>query len=280
MKVYERVSVDLAEQAARDALSEAGVQPEDVTHVVVCSCTGFFAPGPDVMLIQRLGIRPSAKRTIVGFMGCFIAFQGMRTADEIVRSDPSAVVLQVCVDLCTLHLQRDPEPGTLIVDCLFGDGCAAAVYGAAERSEGGLAEVCTTASLVHGNSLNAMNWGLGHEGFLMRLSPQVPDILRTSVADFVDSMLVQAKVSPEEITDWAIHPGGRRIVEAVRDALALDDADVAHSLAVLREYGNMSSPTILFVIDRHLRAGNGTGSIVALGFGPGLSMEGAILDRV
>ncbi|KKL07384.1 hypothetical protein LCGC14_2586550, partial [marine sediment metagenome] len=280
MALYEKISVDLGEQASRQALEEAGIDPEDVTHLVFCTCTGFFAPGPDILLGMRLGLAPTVQRTIIGFMGCYAGFNGMRTADQIVRSDPRAVVLQVSLELCIIHWQVRDGLEALVGNCLFADGCGATVYGAAERNSGkGLVDLRANYCTVANDSLDQMRWQVGSTGFEFYLSPEVPNTLGRDAQPFVEALLDEAAVSREEVSDWVVHPGGRKIVEAVRDALDLDDSDVEHAFGVLRDHGNMSSATIFFVLDRHLRNHNRNGAMVALGFGPGLTVEGAILDR-
>jgi alpha-pyrone synthase len=279
MEIYEKASVDLAEQAARGALAEAGIDPSEVTHLVICTCTGFFAPGPDILLARRLGLRPTVARSILGFMGCYAGFNGMRSADQIVRSQPRAVVLHVCVELCTLHFQKKASPDLLIANCLFSDGCAAAVYAAPGRGGKPLALVAGNHSHVEGDSLDQMTWHIGDTGFEMRLSVQVPRTLGRQAAPFVEALLDRASLARKDVASWAVHPGGRKIVEALAAPLDLGEEDLAPSYGVLNDYGNMSSATIYFVLDRRLRDGGPAGPVVALGFGPGLTMEGAVLVR-
>jgi predicted naringenin-chalcone synthase len=278
MRVYERTSVDLAEEAARRALEQAGIAAADVDHLLVCTCTGFFAPGPDILLIRRLGLREDVLRTILGFMGCHAGLCGLRVADDVIRARPDAVVLQVSVELCSLHYQKKPDPQLVVANSLFADGCGAAVYGSSGRFRNGKAGYRVPHSLLGQRSLGHMAWRIGDTGFEMRLSPAVPDCLRTEVAGFVDALLAHSGVPREEVRGWAIHPGGRRIVEVMQEALELDERDVQVSLSTLKKYGNMSSGTIFFVLDEMLRNGGLEGPVVALGFGPGLTFEGAVLS--
>ena len=280
MRVYEKVSVELAEEAALRSLVEAGVSAGEVTHLIVCTCTGFFAPGPDVLLIERLELRRDVKRTIIGFMGCYAGFNGMRTADQIIGADPEAVVLHVCVELCSLHFQKRAVADFLVANCLFADGCAAVVYGDSVergRSAGGLLELGASSCRVDGGSLDHMTWHIGDTGFEMRLSTRVPASLGAVAPSFVRSLLALSGLDRDCVGSWAVHPGGWRIVEALARALGLSDTNIASSLDVLRMYGNMSSATIFFVIDRLLRGGEVQWPMVALGFGPGLTIEGAVL---
>jgi predicted naringenin-chalcone synthase len=281
MRVYEGASVDLAEAACRGALDHAGLCPGDVDHLVLSTCTGFFAPGPDVLLLTRLGLRPGVSRTLLGFMGCHAGFNGMRTAGQILRSDSEAVVLQVSVELCTLHFQKRPIADFHVANCLFSDGCAALVWGGRTRAAAPpLAQLGATLSHVGADSLGDMTWHVGDTGFEMRLSTRVPAALATEAPGFVDALLVEDGLLREEIGTWALHPGGWRIVEALGGALGLREHETAASLGVLRDHGNMSSATVFFVLDRLLGGGALLEPTVALGFGPGLTIEGAVLRPV
>ncbi|NJK89628.1 MAG: type III polyketide synthase [Myxococcales bacterium] len=272
LELYEAKVVDLAERAATRAIEAAGLDRRQITHLVFTTCTGFFAPGPEQALLSRLGLRRDVKRSLLGFMGCYAGFNALRTADEIVRADPDARVLHVSAELCTLHLQRDSSTATIVSNLLFADGAAAAVYGAGrERS---LARVVETASYLTHDTERDMSWRIGDHGFVMKLSPEVPRRLAQSVRPFVEGLLRREGVDAAD-AGFAVHPGGRRVLEAVGEALAIPDARAKPSFDVLSEFGNMSSATILFVLERALRAFEGP--VVALGFGPGLTMEGALL---
>ena len=276
MKVYEKTSLPLAEQAGRQALSDAGVKAEEVTHLIIGTCTGFFAPGLDILLSQRLGIRPTVSRLILGFMGCYAGFNGLRTADQIIRGDPQAVVLHVCVELCTLHFQKKATPELLVANCLFADGCSAAVYTSAQKSPQAKAKVQGWYSFVDGQSLDQMTWHIGDTGFEMRLSTNVPRTLHSQAVPFLNALTDRAGISRNEVAHWAIHPGGRRILEALCSALELEHRQVEAAYRVLHDYGNMSSATLYYVLQAELQHGL-RGPLVAMGFGPGLTIEGAVL---
>ena len=280
MEIYESKSIELAESAARSALDDADVSADEVTHLVFVSCTGHFAPGPDILLVNRLDLSPQTRRTVIGFMGCYGAFNGLRSADQIVASDPDAVVLEVCVELCTLHYQLDVSPETIISNSLFADGAAAAVYGAERRSDGGYADIATTHCQIGDDSLDMMQWHIGDTGFSMGLDADVPDELAKGGAPFIDALADRARMSRDDIGAWLVHPGGPRIVDAIAEVAELDDQQVALSHSILRDFGNMSSSTILFVLRRYLDRQPDAGPMALLGFGPGLTMEGAILNPV
>jgi alpha-pyrone synthase len=283
---YRESVIPLAEDVGERALEQAGVDPEDVTHVIAVSCTGFFAPGLDVELVKRLGLPPTTERTFIGFMGCYAAFNALRVAHSFCQSRPDARVLVVCAELCTLHFQVDDSLESVVVNSLFADGAAGAVLSTRPEAEarGRLAYVDGRCHLDD-DSMEDMTWDIGDTGFKMGLSSRVPDVVGRNLPEYVDNLLAPHDLAPDDLDFWAIHPGGRRIVEGAREVLGLSDADVADSLAVLRRYGNMSSPTILFVLKRILeRPAQGDGAPpergVAMAFGPGLTIEGALFGRV
>lgn len=271
MALYQAEVVPLAVAAAQRALADAQVDPMQVTHLVVTSCTGFFAPGPDVALIERLGLSLDVERTIVGFMGCYAGITGLRAAERIVRAYPDAVVLEVAVELSSLHVQRTLELRAALPNLLFGDGAGAAVYGGRGK---GLGRVLGGASRVVPEHQSAMTWTIGDHGFVMHLDAQVPEAIESAALPFVAALLERHGLGKDDVQAWAIHPGGRRIVTAAGQALGLGDLQLAPSLETLRDIGNVSSATIFFVLER-LRAQRGP--VVALAFGPGLTLEGALL---
>lgn len=273
MAAYEEQAVPLAEAAARQAL-QAVFQPDEVTHLIAVTCTGFFAPGPELALVERLGLRREVRRLQIGFMGCHAALQGLQTADAICRSDAQAVVLLVCVELCTLHFRRTPTEENLVVNSLFADGAAAAVLSAPGRRQGrGLCALEGFASYVVPHTPELLSWRIGDQGFRMGLDTGAPKAVGRAVPAFVEGLLAAGGWERAQVDFWAVHPGGRAILEAVERALVLPGGALEPARAVLREYGNMSSPTLFFVLDRILAQGT-PGRGVALSFGPGLSLEG------
>ena len=283
---YRESVVPLAEDVATRALDDADAAPDDITHVIAVSCTGFFAPGLDVELVKRLGLPPNTERTFIGFMGCYAAFNALRVADSFCQSNPDARVLVVCAELCTLHFQIEDSLESVVVNSLFSDGAAAAVLSRRDEpdAQGRLAYLDGRTHLDD-DSMEDMTWAIGDTGFKMGLSSRVPDVVGENLPDYVDNLLLPHGLAQDDLDFWAIHPGGRRIVEGARETLGLSEAQVADSLAVLRQYGNMSSPTILFVLQRILeRWAEGDGAPpehgVAMAFGPGLTIEGALFRRV
>jgi predicted naringenin-chalcone synthase len=283
MEVYRREAPPLAREAAEACLARAPHVPRSaVSHLIVVTCTGFFAPGLDAALVKELGLRPDTKRTVVGFMGCYAAFNALRAADAVCGSDPEAAVLVVCVELCSIHFQREFTMNNVVANCLFSDGAAAALLTSEpEGSRRGAVEVVDTHTQIEEDTEAQMTWTVTDTGFQMALAPDVPDTLRRGVEPFVEALLGRNGVRRPEVAFWAVHPGGRRIVEVVRERLGLSEAAVAHSFGVLAEHGNMSSPTILFVLARCLERPRPPGELgVALAFGPGLTLESMLVRTV
>ena len=278
MALYERHSVPLAARAAREAMSKAGVGPGEVTHLIFTTCTGFFAPGPDVLLARHLELSPTVQRLQIGFMGCYAGFNGMRQAAAIVGANPEAVVLQVCLELCSLHYQREPDLNSIVANCLFADGCAAAIWAGEASGHQAQARLLGSCCAVDGDSLDEMSWHIGDHGFKMGLSADVPKTIERELPAFVDTLLGGEDLQQGEVSHWAIHPGGRAILEAAQSALGLSEEAIAIPRSVLHDYGNMSSATIFFVLERLLEVAKFGEQIVALGFGPGLTLEGACLQ--
>ena len=263
MAVYAREAPKLALKAIA-ALPELG----EITHLVVASCTGFVAPGIDQIIARALGLPGDVERVVVGFMGCYAGVTALRTAGHIVRSQPDARVLVVAVELCSLHLQADAGLESTLAMAQFSDGAAAAIV----TAEGfGLALGDGFSGMLE-ESDSLITWTIGDTGFTMGLSGEVPARLAAALSEPAIAGKVVGGRPAEEIGAWAVHPGGKSILDAVERAFALPQGALAESREVLRACGNMSSATILFVLEQIMarRPANG----VALAFGPGLAMEG------
>lgn len=280
MEQYERLAIGLAHRAAQAALDDAQVSPEQVTHLVTVSCSGFQAPGFDIGLIESLGLQATTQRTHVGFMGCHGAFNGLRVAQGYAGADPQAVVLVCALELCTLHHHYGWSTDKVIANALFADGSAAAVC----RGEANALDTDQTLRL-HANqsallpgTKSMMTWTIRDHGFEMTLSQKVPAQIEQHLRPFVEQLLARRGMTLEDVRGWAVHPGGPKILDACLTALELDSEDLAVSRKILREHGNMSSATVLFLI-QELRRERRKGPIVALGFGPGLTFEGMLLEQ-
>ena len=256
---------------------------EDVTHVVTVSCTGFFAPGPAYVAVRELGLSPRTKRLHIGFMGCFAAFQGLQVARSICVEDPDAVVLMICLELCTLHLHFSRDPDALVSGALFADGAAGALVSARTPVPGGrVYRLEQFATAISPNSENDMAWTIGDEGFDLVLSQYVPAVLESNVRESLAPLLASCGVDFADVGLWAVHPGGRAILEKIQSGLELEPAQLEASRSVLRDYGNMSSATILFVLDKMLGDADEEDDklVLAMAFGPGLTIESALLTQL
>lgn len=294
-EVYTREARRLYVELAR-ALVEGtpGFTAADVTHVVTISCTGFFAPGPDYHVVRELGLSGSTRRYHVGFMGCYAAFQGLRMAEAFCRAEPDAVVLVISVELCSLHLQFSADVDDLIAGSVFADGGSGVLVSArtpVSRFDPRLAPGSTARSALEILSFHTslapegekdMAWTIGDEGFRMKLSTYVPDLIQANLTPVLEEVLGKAGLTPDQIAWWAVHPGGRAIVDRVEETLGLEAAQIEASRAVLREYGNMSSATVLFVLKALLENGHphAEDRIFAMAFGPGLTIESGLLRVV
>jgi alpha-pyrone synthase len=261
MALYEPHALDLAMQAVR----RLDADPAAITHLIVASCTGFTAPGLDFQIMRAAGLPDSTKRTIVGFMGCFAAVNALKLADQIVRADPASRVLVVNLELCSLHLQEDfQDVPKMLSFLLFADGAAAALVTAEPT---GIALGAFQAAVIP-RSHELITWHIGDSGFEMHLSGQVPGRIRRWLPDHGAQLL-----PPEPPVLWAVHAGGRSILDAVQQGLRLPPDALRHSRSVLRDYGNMSSATLMFVLGKILGDPDANGSGLAMAFGPGLSVE-------
>ena len=268
MDFYEKRAPGLA----LEAVAKLEFDRDAITHVVVASCTGFVAPGLDQILVREAGLPPTVERTVVGFMGCYAAVNALRLAHHFVRSEPGSRVLVVNLELCTLHLQETADMEKLLAMMLFGDGCAATLVTAEET---GLAlEDFRAINLPRSDEL--ITWRVGDQGFDMRLSGEVPQrilaALQAEVAKNDTDGLLRG-LRPDAYDGWAVHAGGRSILDAVETGFGLGEHALARSRAVLREFGNMSSATLMFVLQRVLGGAERMANGMAMAFGPGLAAE-------
>jgi len=283
--VYVREAPPLFAAAARDAIARARVDAADITHVVTASCTGFFAPGPEFRLVRDLGLSTTVSREHLGFLGCAAALPALRSAARICAADPSALVLVVCAEICTIHLRSSPDPDQIVSSAVFADGAAAAIVTAAPAPGTARLEIDRFATAITEEGEAAMAWTIGDRGFEMTLTAEVPRIVGREVRAALRPVLEDAPTAAgpdvqshrqREIL-WAVHPGGRSILDRVEAACGLAPDALRHSRDVLREFGNMSSATILFILQRLLDDGSipDRADLVAVAFAPGLTVESA-----
>jgi len=271
-------SIPLAKSAALAALADAEMDAARITHLVVVTCTGFYSPGLDIQLIHQLGLSEETQRVQVGFMGCHGAINAMRVARGLIAADPDSNVLLVCVELCTLHYQYGWETDRVVSNAIFADGAAAMVISAsASDADRQLPQIVATGSRLIADSEDAMSWKIGDFGFEMTLSAEVPGIIESKLHTFLSQWLGRQNMKLSDIAGWAVHPGGPRILRSVQTALELTDGDLAASRHVLANHGNMSSPTMIFILN-HFASSNNSRPWLMLGFGPGLEVEVALIQ--
>lgn len=285
MNFYMQQAVPLA-LAAIKACLPADFDLSLITHLITVSCTGMSAPGIDIEIVQQLGLNTHTDRTSVNFMGCYASIHALKQADAIAKSNPKSVVLIVSVELCTLHFQKVNNHENHTANLLFSDGAAAALIVSDELAQAkqlkGFKMHSFYSSLIYDGKAD-MAWHLTAHGFLMKLSAYIPALIEQDFKKFYDDALSHGKCNSTAIQHWAIHPGGRRILEVVAQALALENKDLSHAYDVLKNYGNMSSPTILFVLKSILDLPGfkqEAEHTFAAAFGPGLTLESVILEHV
>jgi alkylresorcinol/alkylpyrone synthase len=266
----------LGREAIEACLADGGLVPQDVDLLTVVTCTGYGSPGLDVLLAEDLGMRDEMQRFHLGHMGCYAALPGLASlADASARGKTG---LLLCIELCSLHIQPPTdEIDQVIAHALFADAAAAI----AVRPDGSGMEVVDVVSRTDAGSAALMTWDVTDRGFRMGLSPEVPEVLRRHAPEVIRPLLAAQGLQAQDVAGWAIHPGGPRILEATAEGLGLEEADLAASRSILRDYGNCSSPTVLLVLERLLRGGGlrAGDPVVAMAFGPGLTLSAALLVR-
>ena len=249
------------------------IRDNEITHLITVSCTGMSAPGLDLQVMELMDLPKNIYRTSVNFMGCYAAIHGLKMADAICCSEKNAKVMIVCTELCTLHFQKEPTIDSIASSLLFGDGAAAVLVTSDEYNKKGL-RLDQFYSEVITKGKKDMAWELSSSGFLMTLSGFVPELLEEDFNPLVTRALEKAKVERKEIAQWCIHPGGRRILDAIHRSLSFTNGDLRYSYETLKEVGNLSSATILFVLKKIMNSGLTSGQrVFGAAFGPGLTME-------
>lgn len=275
MARYKQESVPLASRAAREAFADSEVNKDAITHLITVSCTGFFLPGVDVALMRQLGLPSHVNRIPLTFLGCAAGLSAIRIAREIVAGNPSAKVLIVSVELCTLHVQASYEREDLFAAAFFGDGAAACIIGEAHASaqRSSIFVLGNNHTVIFSGTEDEMVWNVGNYGFSLFLSPKIPQL----ISQFVPTEIARLLDGDRKPELWAIHPGGRGIIDSVQTRYDLTDAQTQASRTILRRFGNMSSATILFVLqqlrDELSESVKQPKDGVALAFGPGLNAE-------
>jgi predicted naringenin-chalcone synthase len=278
MEVSKQASVELA----RNTLDAApDFDASDITHIITASCTGFYNPGPDYHIIRELGLPPSTERFNLGYMGCYAAFPALRMARTICQQNPDAVVMIQCLELCSLHLQLNPDnPEALVAGSLFADGAGCALVSARPPKDRPAYRIDHLCSTLTPTGEDSMAWEVGNHGYEIVLSGYVPHILGENIRGTIQPGLEQNGWSLDDIGFWCVHPGGKAILDRVGEALDLspDALDVARH--VLRNFGNMSSATIFFLLQQGLDTFTSGTKTAAMAFGPGLTVEMGFLEVI
>ena len=276
MSWYKQYAAPLSMQAIKKCVEN--FPGKNITHLITVSCTGMSAPGLDIELLELLQLPATTFRTSVNFMGCYAAIHALKIADAFCKADKNANVLIVCTELCTLHFQKDNTIDNLTSSMLFSDGAAAVLVSGDDEAPG--LNIGNFYSMVSLKGKKDMAWELSSKGFLMTLSSYIPDLIEENFDQLAVDALGAAGLTKEDISHWCIHPGGKKILESVHKSLGFTNGQLQSSYDILKDYGNMSSPTVLFVLQKIMAAldHNKQNRIFATAFGPGLNMETFILS--
>jgi alpha-pyrone synthase len=280
LRVFREEAIKLSLASVREMLkSQSNFKLDSITHLIVVCCTGMYAPGLDIDIVRELQLPSTVQRTAINFMGCYAAFNALKIADSFCKNDPNAKVLVVCTELCSLHFQREATDDNLLANALFADGSAAVLVEAKSNSKLQLGLESFHSDLSKSGE-QFMAWTVGDLGFEMKLSAYVPDVIRNGIASLTNSLLEKISKKFADIKHFAIHPGGIKILQAIEEELGIEKEKNQSAYKVLQQFGNMSSPTVLFVLKdliENLNSNNTNEHILSFAFGPGLTLESMIL---
>ncbi|GAA0891719.1 type III polyketide synthase [Fulvivirga kasyanovii] len=273
--LFQQEAIGLSVEAAKKAIGN--VKANQITHLITVSCTGMYAPGIDIELVDRLGLNSHVERTGINFMGCYAAFNALKVADAICTANSNACVLIVCVELCSIHFQKEAHEDYMLANALFGDG-AAAVLMSGRPGKGVNLKTTSFFNELFRNGHEHMAWKIGDFGFEMRLSAYVPDVIESGIKQLTQRLVNKSGV--DKFDYFAVHPGGKKILQVIEKELSISKRENQAAHDILAAYGNMSSPTILFVLKRildQLKAADNGKNLLGLAFGPGLTLESMLL---
>jgi alpha-pyrone synthase len=280
MELFQENSLPLSLAAIQQCLStHSEPDPASFTHLIVVSCTGLYAPGLDIDLVKSLGMSSSIQRLCINFMGCYAAFNALKLADTFCQTRPDAKVLMVCTELCSIHFQRENNLDNMLSNALFADGSAALVIESEPRAGINLSPESFFCDLASEGETD-MAWTIGDAGFEMKLSSYVPEIIRKGIKGLTRSLMSKITQNVSDVSYFAIHPGGKKILEVIEQELSLTREQNIHAYEILKRYGNMSSPTVLFVLQeiwKTLKPQDDQKKILSFAFGPGLTLESMLL---
>jgi predicted naringenin-chalcone synthase len=277
---YQTHAIDLSVRAVNNCLShQQAVNVDGITHLIVVSCTGMYAPGLDIDLVRQLKLRTDVQRISINFMGCYAAINAIKTADAFCKASDARVLI-VCVELCSLHFQKHATDDNILANALFADGAAAVLM--QSTPTGGLNLIPTAFhNAISFSDDPQMAWRIGNVGFEMKLTSYVPEIIKSGIKKLTDEMLDKIKIEFSAIHHFAIHPGGKKILEVIEHELGISKENNESAYHVLKHYGNMSSPTVLFVLQHTLQKlirKNDREHILSFAFGPGLTLESILFN--
>ena len=277
--IFKQRAIPLALNAVTNAFEKTNhsFSEKEITHLITVSCTGLFAPGLDAVLMNELNLPKDIFHTSVNFLGCNAAFHALKIADMICKTEAEAKILIVCVELCTLHFQPKNNHDNLLSNTIFGDGASAVIITSGNNTKQRGLELTGFYSLLLDKGKELMGWNITPVNFEMILDAKIPDVIGEEIKKILAKATAKFSTKPVTITNWAIHPGGKKIIDVIKRELHLSEEDVSASYKILNEYGNMSSPTILFVLNELMQERNKLNeTIFSIGFGPGLSIETAL----
>ena len=282
MQLFREKALGLALEAIEDCISPIpGFRLDSITHLITVSCTGLYAPGLDIELVEQLGLSSSVERTAVNYMGCYAAINAIRLADSICRARSNAVVLILCLELCSIHFQKEFNQDNLLANALFSDGAAAVIQSGVAGRQLKLQPEKFYCNIFR-DGKNEMAWSIGNFGFVMRLSAYVPGVIKSGIRQSVSQLLDHCQMELGDIDFFAIHPGGKLILEVIENELEIERARNEFGFEILRNYGNMSSVSVLFVlkkiVEKFQYGLKDHGNILAMAFGPGLTLESMVLS--
>jgi prepilin-type processing-associated H-X9-DG protein len=280
LKIFIRSALPLSVIAVEQMFNAyPHIKPGDITHLIVVCCTGMYAPGLDIDLVRELKLSRSVHRTAINFMGCYAAFNALKIADAFCKADANSKVLVVCTELCSLHFQRSGTDDNLLANALFADGSAAVLVEASSESNLQLELQQFHNDLTEKQS-DDMAWSIGDVGFEMKLTSYVPDIIRTGIRELSTSLLKKIDRTVKDVKHFVIHPGGKRILKVIEQELEISENQNSSAYRVLKNFGNMSSPTVLFVLEDQLKSltrSDVSENILSFAFGPGLTLESMVM---
>jgi prepilin-type processing-associated H-X9-DG protein len=280
IELFKKHAIELSLASIDQCLKKITLKKSEITHLIVVSCTGMYAPGLDIDLVNVLELNSTINRTCVNFMGCYAAFNAIKLANTFCASEKNAKVLVVCTELCSIHFQKENTEDNMLANALFADGSAALLVEAQPRKGINLKPVSFHCDLAIDGE-QAMAWTVGDWGFEMKLSTYVPNVIRSGIKKLTRSLLDKISQNFDDVSYFAIHPGGKKILEAIEAELNISKDLNHHAYEVLKRYGNMSSPTVLFVLNEICKTLNGKDqnkNILSFAFGPGLTLESMLLQ--